>query len=126
MTFARGGQRHRTDTWLPDARNPLDERVLSCPRKPVHESKKINSALLDSVMEYAALNSQLFARAINIYIHRVQNDGFVRFDNLRDESAAKTYYDFLTAIGIMKQDILLIVGIAQKDHVIVRSGPSCT
>jgi hypothetical protein len=117
LTFARGGQRHRMETWLPDARNSLNERVLSCPRKPVHESKKINSTLLNSVMEYATLNSQLFARAINIYVHRVQDDAFVRFDNLQDESAAKTYYDFLTAIGILKQNILLVSGDrAERSH----------
>jgi hypothetical protein len=91
-------------------RNPLDERVLSCPRKPVHENQKINSTLLNSVMQSAALNSQLCAQVINIYINRVQDNGFVRFDNLQDALAAKTYYELLSTIGIMKQDILLVSG----------------
>lgn len=110
MTFARGGQRHRMETWLPDAHNPRDKRVLSCPRKPVHENQKIKSTLLSSVMHYAAFNSELCAQAIDIYIHRVQDNGFVRFDNLKDASAAKTYYEFLTTIGILKQNILLVSG----------------
>jgi hypothetical protein len=110
LKFARGGQRHRMETWVPDARNPLDERVLSCPRKPVHANRKINSALLNSVMRYAAADSQLCAQAISIYMHRVQDDGFVRFDNLQDAPAAKAYFEFLTAIGILKKNIILVSG----------------
>lgn len=73
-----------------------------------HANRKINSTLLNSVMQYAAADSQLCAQAISIYMHRVQDNGFVRFDSLQDAPAAKTYFEFLVAIGILKKDINLV------------------
>jgi integrase len=110
LTLTGGKPRHRMESWGPEGRNASIGRALACPRKPVHENRKINSELLDSVARVLVSHPQLCVQAVSIFVHFVQEDGFVRFDQLGNAPEANTYFQFLTAIGIQKQHIRFVSG----------------
>jgi hypothetical protein len=103
-----GAYRHRMEKCIPDHREPHNFRIIACPRRLIHdEDTQVIDCFATPLAEMAThIESDMFQRALRCYVHQVWRDrDLVVFHSLAEAAEAKNYVEFLSRLGILRQDI---------------------
>ena len=98
LKLGNGEPRHRKQKLIPDRRHPEQIRSLGLPYHPTGEKDLIPDCLASALEKLRVDNAALFQKGLEIFVHRVERNNFVRFgspDIEADANDAFVYLQFL-------------------------------
>jgi hypothetical protein len=108
LPYENKGSRPPMEEVIPDLRNPLQKRVLACPRHPDQvPDRQVIENFSPRLATLAFERPELVRNTLDVYLHRVWHSrgGIVVLHSPAEGDEALAYIEFLTELGIARKDI---------------------